>query len=171
MEKQKVDFYSTNIYTIPDSFFVDNNIKNVVTDLDNTLDGCDVSSPRKEALELKERLDKLNIKLYVISNNHEKRVLPYCEALNVEFLANAKKHTVKRIKNWLLNKNININETIFIGDQIFTDRNYVKKVNGKFILTYPLVKKDQFFTKFVRWLDNIIRKRWLKKGLLGQKIG
>lgn len=146
------------------------NIKYLIVDLDNTLDSAYTKLPCSQAIELKNMLQSLGIEMIIISNNKFKRVSPYANALNVRFISDAKKHSVKRIKRFLDENRINVEESLFVGDQIFTDRIYVNKLHGRLILTEPLVKKDQFFTRFVRWLDRIIRNRWRKKNLLGETL-
>lgn len=168
--KQKASYHSRSIYSIPYEFFVKSQTKAVLTDLDNTLDEYDVLSPRKEAFLLKEKLKEKGIALYVISNNHEKRVAPYCEKLGVEYLCDAFKYSKKKTEKFLKEKNLKVEEVLFVGDQLFTDGIYVSKLKGQLILTEPLSKKDQFFTRFVRGIDSFFRKRWLKKNLLGAKI-
>ncbi len=170
MKKSKVAYHVQSIYLIPDEFFLENEVKTLVVDLDNTLDSAYTNEPRKEAFELRDRLKKLGIQFLIVSNNHEKRVKPYCEILGVEYLADSNKYFKGKILRWLNSKNVDLSHTLFVGDQLFTDRIYVNKLHGQLILTEPLVKQDQFFTRFVRWYDKILRAKWLKKGLLGKEI-
>lgn len=171
MKNTHIAYNAYNIYSIPISFFKELNVKYVISDLDNTLDSAYKDYPCDEAIKLKKALNEINIELIIISNNHEERVKKYAEKLDVRYLAEAKKHHKKRIKNWLNMMNISVDDAIFVGDQIFTDRIYVKKINGRLILTEPLVKKDQFITRFVRWLDRLVRNNWKKKNKLGIHVG
>ena len=171
MKKYKVSYYCQNIYSIEKEFFKKANIKFLVVDLDNTLDSAYTNTPRDEAFKLKEMLNSLDITMLVISNNREKRVAPYCLKLGVKYLSSAKKFSKRKIKRWLDENEVDIDKTLFVGDQLFTDRIYVNKLKGRLILTYPLVKKDQFFTRFIRWFDNYLRQRWKRKNILGQQIG
>ncbi len=171
MKKQRVFAHARSVYSVDDSFFEKYPIKALVVDLDNTLDSAYEKSPGKEAFELKRRLELRQITLIVISNNREKRVKAYCEKLGVPYLASAKKHRKGKIQKFLKKLGYETSELLFVGDQIFTDRIYVEKLHGRLILTEPLVRKDQFFTRFVRRLDSRVRKSWEKKGLLGISIG
>lgn len=170
MKKNKVEYYASSVYDISSTFFIEKKINTLVIDLDNTLDPAYASIPSVKAYELKQRLERLNIRLLVISNNHEKRVKPYCRSLGVDYLADANKFFVKKIKKFLKDKNVDISSTLFVGDQLFTDRIYVHKLHGRLILTDPLVKKDHIYTRLIRWLDNYLRKKWKKQNRLGQKI-
>ncbi len=171
MKKQRVFAHAKSVYVLEDSFFDEYPVRALVVDLDNTLDSAYEKTPRKEAFELKKRLEEKNISLIVISNNKKKRVKPYCEKLGVPYLASAKKHRKGKILKFLKGLGYDVSELLFVGDQIFTDRIYVKKLHGRLILTEPLVQKDQFFTRFVRRLDSKVRASWKEKGLLGIAIG
>lgn len=168
MRKVKVAFHAKSIYDVSTSFFKSLGIKAIVTDLDNTLDTYDVSTPGKEAFELKDRLQKAGIALIVVSNNTENRVRPYCEKLGVDYLHDARKYFKARIARFLKKEGYEVKDCLFVGDQLFTDRIYVSKLKGRLLLTEPLSSKDQFFTRFVRRYDIRIRKKWLRQGRLGQ---
>ena len=45
MKKLIPDFYCKNIFEIPLSFYKDNSIKYILSDLDNTLDGYNILYP------------------------------------------------------------------------------------------------------------------------------
>ncbi len=170
MKKQKVSFHASTIYDIPYSFYEEQEIRYLVADLDNTLDSAYSDMPRNEAFLLKDELRKRNIELIVISNNNRKRVEPYCRKLGVRYLASAQKFRKGRILKFLETNHIPLNECLFVGDQVFTDRIYVNRLKGRLILTEPLVKKDQFFTRFIRRYDMYKRRKWKKKNILGQEI-
>ena len=167
MKKVKAAFHAKSIYDVPISFFRHLGIKAVVSDLDNTLDTYDVSSPGQKAFILKESLEREGISLLIVSNNTKGRVREYCEKLGVHYLYDSRKFMKGRIARFLKKEGYDVNECLFVGDQLFTDRIYVRKLKGRLLLTEPLSEKDQFFTRFVRRLDVRIRKKWLKKGLLG----
>lgn len=169
-KKDKVAFHATSIYNIDIKFFLSLGIKTVVADLDNTLDAAHASLPREEAFLLKKELEEAGISLVVVSNNRRKRVSQYCEKLGVPYLASAMKFTAFKIRRFLKESGWKVSECIFVGDQLFTDCIYVNKLKGRLILTEPLVKKDQFVTRFVRGIDTLLRRRWLKKDRLGLAV-
>ena len=170
MKKNKVAYHIRSVYDIPNAFFIEKKTKTLVVDLDNTLDSAYALKPREDAYLLKKRLTTLGIRMIVLSNNKEKRVKPYCQLLGVSYLADARKFSKNKIKRYLEQEKVDLKTTLFVGDQLFTDRIYVNKLQGELILTEPLVKKDQFFTRFIRWFDNYVRKKWLKQNRLGKNI-
>ena len=64
-------YYCKSIFDIPLSFFKDNNIKYVFSDLDNTLDGHNIYYPTPRVFKLVNDLKKEGISIIVFSNNKE----------------------------------------------------------------------------------------------------
>ena len=169
--KFKIDYHIQSIYKLDLTFLKKSHIKNLVIDLDQTLDSPFSVLPSSDAFKLKDELNKLDIKMYVISNNRLKRVKPYCDKLKVTYLSRAKKTKKKRILQFLAKNDINIKETLFVGDQLLTDGIYTKKINGLFLLVEPLTDVDNIFTKINRKIDIIIRRKLRKRNLLGIELG
>ena len=102
---------------------------------------------------LKENLNDNGIQMYVISNNFDKRVRPYCQSLNVDYLSFSLKFTSMKVKRWLKKMNLKIEDIVFVGDQLRTDGRLTEKLNARLILTSPLVEKDNLVTKMFRKKD------------------
>lgn len=167
----KVDYHIDNIYLLDINFLKENNFKNFVIDLDQTLDSSFSKKPDSKVLNYLNNLIENDIKPIIISNNTKRRVSFYLKGIDVLYLASANKFFSFKIKKFLNKNNIDISSTLFAGDQLFTDSIYTKKIKGKFLLTEPLEKKDNFFTKLIRKIDIIIRKRLFKKNKLGIQLG
>lgn len=168
MLKRYIPFaHAKSIFDITNNFYIKNNFKYVLCDLDNTLDGCNVSLPSKRVFELKKRLDSAGIQLIVASNNNSNRVKLYCAALGVNHLSSAGKPFKRGVLKFLNKMKININDVIIIGDQTVTDIACANKCNIKAVLTDKIVEKDQLWTKlFNRKFDNIHRRGLAKNNLL-----
>lgn len=167
----KVDYHINNIYLLNINFLKENNFKNFVIDLDQTLDSSFSKKPDNKVLIFLNILKENGIKPIIISNNTNKRVSSYFDGIDILYLANANKFFSIKIKKFLIKNNIDISSTLFAGDQLFTDCIYTKRIKGKFLLTEPLEKKDNIFTKLIRKIDIIIRKRLFKKNKLGIELG
>ncbi len=167
MKKPKVTYHAKSVYDIDPQFFKELKIKALIVDLDNTLEPADCFIPSERALRLKEEIESLSIQFIIISNNTKKRVAPYCERMKVTYLSFAFKYAGFKVKKFLKKLNLNVDDCLFIGDQIFTDRIYTKKLKGRLVLTEPITEKDNWQTRYVRKLDKFIRARWAKKNLLG----
>lgn len=168
-KKQKVAFHAKSIYDIDPQFFLDLRIKAVVTDLDNTLDPADVFDPAPRAKALVEELQKLGLRVLILSNNTEERCGQYCRELAVPYLSSSFKYWAFRIRKFLKKQGLAVEDCLFIGDQIYTDRIYVRQLKGRLVLTEPLSEKDNWVTKIPRFFDKRVREGWRKKGILGEE--
>ena len=65
MKRLIPDYYCKSIFDIPLSFFKDNNIKYVFSDLDNTLDGHNIYYPTPRVFKLVNDLKKEGISIIV----------------------------------------------------------------------------------------------------------
>ena len=166
MSKSLPNYYAKDIFSINLSFFQKIKIKTILFDLDNTLDPYNVKEPSKRVYELKKNLEDLGIKMYIISNNHGKRVSTYASLLGIPYLSNARKPFGKRLKAYLKKEGIDINSTILCGDQLTTDIPSGNRAGVKTMLLDPISPLDQLSTKINRLFDRPRRKRYLKKGLI-----
>lgn len=171
MKRFQPDYYATSIFSIDVSFFVNKGIKCLLCDLDNTLDAFDELNPSQRVIELKKRLEKENIQLCIVSNNREKRKGIYCTRLGVKGIFSCRKPFAKRILSFINDLGYQKSEVMLVGDQLLTDVQCGKNAGIKVILTEPIVKKDQWTTKFNRLIDRPIRRHLKNHGYLeGVKI-
>lgn len=157
---------SKNIFDIEPDFYVDIGIKNLIIDLDNTLDCYKSDIP---SIEVKEYINKLlnkNLNLIIISNNTKKRVSKYANALNIKYISSACKPFRFKIKRYLKNNNLVYKQTILIGDQLLTDIKVANKLHIKSIFVEKLVESDQWTTRFNRFFERKIKNKLLKRNLL-----
>ena len=158
--------HAQSIYEIPTEFFIKNNVKYLLIDLDNTLDSYRLFTPTEKAVQLIESIKKSGIIPIVVSNNTGKRVSQYANALDVRYINSAHKPFSGRIKKFLKENNISTEEAMLVGDQMMTDVLAAKGAHLRVVLTEKIVKEDQFTTHFNRLLDRPIRKHLRKKGKL-----
>src|SRR5690625_744749 len=83
--------YSERIFDIDLQQLIDDGIKGIITDLDNTLVAWDEKDATEEVSQWIKRVERLGIKIVIISNNNEERVKRFAEPLGVPFLPVAKK--------------------------------------------------------------------------------
>lgn len=159
-------YFCKSIFDIPLSFFKDNNIKYIFTDLDNTLDGYDILYPTPRVFKLVADFKNAGLEIVILSNNHEERVKNYSAPLGVKYMYHTGKPFPKKILKYIEDNNIDKNEVILIGDQIITDVQAGNNAKIKVMLTDKIVPQDQPVTRFNRIADNFFRKRMRKKGIL-----
>lgn len=157
---------SKNIYEIDPQFFIDIGIKNLIIDLDNTLDCYKSDTPNEEAKELIKKLLDKKLNLIIISNNTKKRVSKYAKELGINYISSACKPFRFKIKKYLKKNNLVYNQTILIGDQLLTDIKVANKLKIKSIFVEKLVESDQLTTRFNRFFEKRIKEKLLKKDIL-----
>lgn len=159
-------WYSKSIYDIDLAKLKSLNIKYLLSDLDNTLVGCNIPEPTQKVIDFIEELKSNEIELIVVSNNNQKRLSKFCNPCSLRFLSSARKPGSKKLTEFLKDNSLNINECVFVGDQLLTDMWCANKTGCVSILTDPLQKKESIFTFFNRRIDRIIRRKYARNGKL-----
>ncbi len=161
------DIYQKSIYHIDYDKLLDDGIKCLLFDLDNTCVPYKDKEPNKKLIELFETLKDMGFKLILFSNAPKKRIAPFKRALNVDSLAGARKPFKKNFLKILKMFNYELSDVAIIGDQLYKDILGGNIVGIKTILVNPMSKDDMILTKLIfRKLENIKYKKIAKKGLL-----
>lgn len=167
MNKKFVPFvHAKNLFEIPIDFYSKIGIKNILLDLDNTLDSYLNREPTNRALDYVNQLKTYGYHVFIISNNHKKRVSKYASSLGINYLHKSFKPFVFRIKKYFQKNKFQLDNTIMIGDQILTDIKCANKLKIKSIYLDKLVLEDQWTTRINRFFENIVLKKLLKNKLL-----
>lgn len=160
MRKKCIPFaLAKSIYEIDPEFFLNQGVKTVLTDLDNTLEPYDVKHPTPRTKELAERLKERGIDLYIASNSHGARVGEFASYMGVESVCFLGKPFSGKLRKFLRKNGIEPSSAVLIGDQIQTD---VKAANGakiRAILTEPFNLNEPPWTKFNRLFEKGKRKK------------
>ena len=158
--------HAQSIYEVPVEFFVNNEVKLLLIDLDNTLDSYRLYEPTERAVKLINEIKKAGITPIIVSNNREKRVKKYADQAGVECIYSAHKPFSRRLRNFLAKKNVQATEVMLVGDQLMTDVLAARGARIRVLLTEKIVKEDQWTTHVNRLFDRPIRKHLNKKGKL-----
>lgn len=97
-------------------------IKLVLADLDNTLVPYKVPEPTPEIIKWKQELDAAGIQLYLLSNSRRPgRAQRFAEALGIPYQGHSGKPKKAGYLRAMERMNAKPEETVMVGDQIFTD--------------------------------------------------
>ncbi|MDD4112177.1 MAG: YqeG family HAD IIIA-type phosphatase [Herbinix sp.] len=163
-------FYPKRIADSPYVIDFDNLYKEgyrgIIFDIDNTLveHGAD-ASPR--AIELIAHLQKIGFKVCLISNNNEERVIRFNKDINVKYIHNANKPAKKSFIRATKLMDTSIKNTVFIGDQLFTDIFGTNRIGMMSYFVKPIGPKEEIQIVFKRKLERIVLKHYrrdLKRG-------
>ena len=157
------DYYCKDVTQITPELLRNNNIKGLVLDIDNTL--IDIDRKMLDgAKQWHDNILKEGFKSMILSNTNKiDKVEQVANTLNIEYINFAKKPAKSgftKAKNKLKLEPENI---AVIGDQIFTDVLGAKRSKMFAILVEPVDKRDFWYTKWKRPMENFIIKQYLKK--------
>lgn len=124
----------------------------ILTDLDNTLISYNYNYATKELICLNDLLREKGFKIFIVSNNNEKRIVKFMETFKIDgYLIKAGKPSAKKINMFINNNNFSKNEIIFIGDQLVTDVACANNVGIDSILVSTIdVNSQKWYTKINR---------------------
>ena len=161
------DVYQKSIYHIDYEKLLDDGIKCILFDLDNTCVPYKDKEPNKRLIELFEMLKDMDFKLIIFSNATKKRIAPFKKALNVDCLARAGKPNKKNFLKILKLFNYNLSDVAIVGDQLYKDILGGNRIGIKTILVNPMSLDDMIITKYIfRPLERKKYKLLEKKGIL-----
>ena len=97
-------------------------IKLVLADLDNTLVPYKVPEPTAEVFAWKQALEEAGIQLFLLSNSRKPtRPKHFAETLGIDFIGHAGKPKKGGYRKALARTGCTVEQTVMVGDQIFTD--------------------------------------------------
>lgn len=166
LDKLMPDEFVESIHHIDIESLLARNIRAVITDLDNTLVEWDrpLATPEVEAWLL--RLREAGIQVTVVSNNNRDRVDRFCTPLGIRFIWAARKPTRQAFLRAVREMNVKIEETVVIGDQLFTDVLGGNRLGFHTILVVPVARTDGFFTRINRQMERVALYWMRRKGMI-----
>ena len=156
-------FYLKSVKEISIELLRNNNIKALILDVDNTLIDID-RNLIEGAEEWCESLKKQGIRICILSNtNREEKVKDVAKRLEIPYINFAKKPFKRGFYRAQKLLEIEKTEEIgVVGDQLFTDIIGANRVKMVPILVQPVDKRDFWYTKIKRPIENILIKRYIK---------
>ena len=155
LEKFYPDVYLDSTYAIDFKDWYDKGDRAVLFDIDNTL--VPHGAPADErAKKLFADLRTLGMKYCLISNNQLPRVKPFADEVQAYFIENAHKPSVKGYRLAMEKMGTNTENTLFVGDQLFTDVYGARRAGLKSILVKPIHPKEEIQIVLKRYLEKIV---------------
>ena len=149
------DVYRESTYKIDFQKLYEKGYRGIIFDIDNTL--VPHGEPAdKRAIALFEKLKKIGFKCCLLSNNQYERVSSFNEKVQVQFIENAHKPSRKNYQKAMELMETSIKDTVFVGDQLFTDVYGAKRTGIYNILVKPIHPKEEIQIVFKRKLEKIV---------------
>lgn len=144
-------------------FLLDIGIKGVVLDIDNTLEPYEHPIPSEKVKNWLKSLSDVGISAAFVSNNNKERVEMFNRELGLPAFYKAGKPFKKNVLKAMQKIGSSKENTLLMGDQVFTDVWAARNSGIKAALVPPINDKKDIFTKFKRLLERPILKKYEKK--------
>ena len=150
---------------IPVEQYYEEGYRGILFDIDNTLVPHD--EPVDEAARVfVKKLKELGFGICLISNNDEERVRTFADPLGVAYVYKAWKPKREGYERGMEILGTDRSNTLFVGDQIFTDVYGANRAGIRTILVKPIHPKEEIQIVLKRYLEKIVLffyKRYVKK--------
>lgn len=147
--------YLDSVYEIAFEQLYEEGYRGIIFDIDNTL--VPHGAPADErARELFQRLKGLGYQCCLLSNNKEPRVKRFNEDVRVNFIFKAGKPKRGGYERAMELMGTDRENTLFVGDQIFTDVYGANRAGIRTFLTKPIHPKEEIQIVLKRYLEKII---------------
>lgn len=136
--------------------------RGIMFDIDNTLveHGQDANEQVKELFS---RLKAIGFECCLISNNKKQRVSRFNEQIGVHTVFNAHKPAKKNYYYAMALMGTEPENTIFVGDQLFTDVYGAKRIGVRNFLVKPINKKEEIQIVIKRFFERFILREYKRK--------
>lgn len=150
------DAYLESVHAVDFQSFQEKGYKAVLFDIDNTL-VCHGAPATPEIIMFFEKLRSMGYQAMVMSNNKEPRVKSFAEAVGgIGYVYKANKPARKSYLYCMEQMGTDISNTLFVGDQLFTDVWGAKRCGIYSILVKPINPKEEIQIVLKRYLERIV---------------
>lgn len=155
LENLYPDEYLDSAYEIEFDRFYEEGYRGIIFDVDNTL--VPHGAPADErAVRLFAHLKELGYQCCLLSNNKEPRVKMFNDVVQVNYIFKAGKPKVSGYRQAMELMGTDADNTLFVGDQIFTDVYGANRAGLWTILTRPIHPKEEIQIVLKRYLERIV---------------
>ena len=162
LEKFYPGEYLDSAYEIDFEGLYQQGYRGIIFDIDNTLVRHGEPADAR-ACELFERLKGLGYHCMLLSNNKEPRVKMFNDAVQVSYIYKAGKPGRDGYLQAMEQMGTTKENTIFVGDQIFTDIYGANRAGIRTILVKPIHPKEEIQIVLKRYLEKIVLFFYLRK--------
>ena len=149
------DEYRLSSYVISYQELYDKGYRGIIFDIDNTLVPHGAPAD-KRSMELFEKLRGIGFSSCLLSNNKEHRVKSFNETIQTKYIYDAGKPSIKNYKKAMTLMGTDVTNTLFVGDQLFTDIWGAKRTGIYNILVKPIHPHEEIQIVLKRYLEKIV---------------
>ena len=160
--------YADSAYDLPYEEYYARGIRGIIFDIDNTL--ANHGAPADErSVRLFACLREIGFATCLLSNNREERVAPFAERVGSEYVSKAGKPGRRGYMRAMEKMGTGRENTLFVGDQLFTDVYGANRCGLRSVLVRPLCPREEIQIVLKRRLEWIVL--WFYRRSLKKKSG
>ena len=144
-------------------FLLSKGIKGIVLDVDNTLEPYENPLPTERVVAWLDSLKQNGISAAIVSNNNSERIDTFNRDLGLPAYSKSGKPFKKYVLKAMADMGTTPENTILMGDQVFTDTWAAHNAGIPAILVPPIKDKTDLLTKFKRFLEKPVLKKYERK--------
>ena len=160
--------YYDSTYSIKFEKYYNLGYRGIIFDIDNTLVPHNAMHDDRSRKLFKELKD-IGFKICFVSNNKEPRVKEFNKEVGGQYVFKADKPMKKSFIRAMKLMGTKRENTIFVGDQLFTDIWGANNAGVHSILVKPIDKKEEIQIVLKRYLESPILRLYLRKHKLQTK--
>ncbi|WP_027417709.1 YqeG family HAD IIIA-type phosphatase [Aneurinibacillus terranovensis] len=160
------DLHVESVYDIDLKQLKARGVRGIITDLDNTLIEWDRPDATPELVRWMKEVKEQGFSVVIVSNNKQTRVSKIAEPLGVPYIHQAKKPTQTAFRKATRQMKLSVEETVVVGDQLFTDVLGGRRMGFYTILVVPVARSDGFFTRVNRAMERLALGWMRKRGMI-----
>ncbi|MGI6629236.1 MAG: YqeG family HAD IIIA-type phosphatase [Bacillota bacterium] len=158
------DLFVDSIMDIPLELLTRKNTKGIIFDLDNTVTEWNNPEIKHEILQWFHELPQHGITACLLSNNKGPRVMDAAEKLGIPYVAKATKPRRRAFRRAMEVLKTLPEETVVVGDQIFTDILGGNRMGLYTVLVSPISKREFIGTRMMRLVERFALRKLKKMG-------
>ena len=161
MKLKFVPEYYFDTFDMADAdFLVSIGIKGIILDVDNTLEPYENPKPGERVLSWLSALYEKGISAAIVSNNNKERIDLFNAELGLPAYPKAGKPSKKNLLRAMADMGTARENTILMGDQVFTDVWAAHNAGIPAILVPPIRDKRDILTRFKRLLERPVMRQF-----------
>ena len=157
------DFYFPSVLRIEPGFFVENNIRYLICDIDNTLATYESRVADEERRLWLQQVEGSGVRIGFISNNSARRVYTFNTMHGYFTESRAGKPFTRKLKRLMKQMKAEPGQTAILGDQIFTDVLCAKSAGIRAVLVMSMDVKGKPFLKMKKFFERYFMDAYYKK--------
>ena len=157
-------------YEIPFGKWYETGYRGVIFDIDNTLvpHGADAN---EKSIALFTKLRRIGFKTMLLSNNKEPRVKRFNQQIGSGYIYKAGKPSKRNYLKAMQEMGTDRENTLFVGDQLFTDVWGAKKAGILSILVKPINPREEIQIVLKRYLERVVLHFYRKREEQAETFG